>query len=281
MPSLSAVPTGSGTSPCCCIPSCSLQYQTKSATATLCGYSEFASPSVPPKKYLTLSQSGGYQFDFSTDSTCSHASGPAIICNWAGACNYDANTCINNIGGTVDCGSGPTPYCGLAADDPGRVTVSSPTNQHWDPTGACFYNGTGWGRYSSLTVQVNLTNEDTEDNAITRANAAIATWDSCIAIDPSYCSAYKTVRGAGQFTLTYRTAQYRIYTTRNTPGQHYSVVINLQRKLHGTSDPFIDWATNTIDYIGVADPYVGIWYQIPVDSGYEVAATSCTVTPIP
>ena len=80
----------------CCGDACSSQCQYQSGTATLVGYSEFADPSVPPKKYLVLTGSGT-QGRCSTRSDNTTDGSDSIT--WSGSNYYDPLTAVKTIGG--------------------------------------------------------------------------------------------------------------------------------------------------------------------------------------
>jgi hypothetical protein len=74
-------------SPCdSCCPTFTVEYRSRSASKTKCGFDEFGTPSSPPKKYLTKTQSGGL-----TDSTFSP--GYTYTNTWSGAVTFSRPGC--------------------------------------------------------------------------------------------------------------------------------------------------------------------------------------------
>ncbi len=266
---------------CCETVDCSLLFQYKESIATLCGYSEWTGfASVPPKKFLVLNQGGHFRFLQFTSLACSVSGGPDIVCNWSGVCSYNPAGCVLTAGGIQNCGGGDASNCGNLGGDftPGSPdTNTTSTNLDAKVTGACRVGGpSGFGKYTEADQYAHLSNEDTEDDAIARANAIIGSWTTC---SSAPCTAYKEARGAGDFTLAYRNQQLRIYIpSGGAVGINYEARINLRRRLYGTTDAFVDWAYIQDTFTGTGGtPHTGPWYNMPVQSGYEVEANVCVV----
>jgi hypothetical protein len=257
---------------------CSIECREKSALATLCGYDEFTSPSDPPKKYRKLSQSNGYTLPFFINSDCTLSAGaPNTHCTWSGECSYDKDTCAFTSGGTQDCGGGPVSNCGvLGPDDGGRTITLTPTTKSYTPTGACFFasGGPWYGHYTDLSVMISLSDEDTEDDAISRAAAALD-WAGC-GCGAAPCSAFITDRtGSGSVDFGWRKVETRVLFTGLTAGHSYMATLGLARRVLGTGGPFIDFGTMEISFT-VDDPtHASDWQPIPNEAGWETIVTSC------
>lgn len=282
---------------CCPVPSCSLEFQTKSGGggATLCGISEFASPSSPPKKYRRQDLDGGYcDDDFSGDcggplgnNAQVHYGGNYLYaladCAQTNNQTYDAGLCGPASGGCGSCGETARAAPGipfapsfLPAGHYTQTTTKQINKWEYDPN--CYNpGGVGDGRIHVGTITATLNNEDTEDDAISRADAAIPTWTTCVPAAPEDCSTFKELRGAGVFNLAYRSSQVRIVAGAGVIGVTYNATITLGRRVHGSGLPFVDYGTLSDQHVGSGAPYTSDWMNIPADSGYEVAATGCLI----
>jgi hypothetical protein len=136
----------------------------------------------------------------------------------------------------------------------------------------------GGGVYAQVSggLTETLTQEDTEDAAVERAKALITKWTRCAPVSPADCSAYKTLRGAGVFTLSFRASEYAIDESGLIANKAYVATVKIQRRLAGTANPFVDYS---IDYISFTAQPIGpaTWHDITTDSGWETAAVSCTI----
>ena len=230
----------------CCgtLEAATLQCRTRGGTAVLCGYEEFASPSTPPKKYRRVDRSGGYFFQGYTSASCTTTDPLTIECDYYGFCEYNENTCIENAQGFVDCGLGPVAQCTNAlGSDGGRTEVVTATTRSWTPTGNCFFNGTAWGRYTSLTALIALSVEDTNEDAITRLLAgAGGTWGSwltpgasgCAGTPPPCCLARWEER-TSDFDFVYVESEYRVTASGLLPSTGYSARVEIYRSVFGAN----------------------------------------------
>lgn len=286
---IAAVPHGSGVSPCCCAGNCSLELQTKGATATMCGFEEYSSPSSPPRKYRTQTLSGSCSV-CRGGRVCGGSGSGVQSESFSGTYKFDASSCgetnaQDNLftnddpdnNGDKACGytgSGTHFTPGASFGGPNTVGIlsfsvsSAPTSVQWNDT-AC--NTGGYNAVSNVKKQ--LSDEDTIDSAIARANAGIGSWTPCSG-GGSSCSAFKAARGSGVFSASYRSTQVRVTVTYLTPGTSYTVTIQLQRRVNGVGS-FSDYATLTVVFTASASSYTSSWIDVPVDEGYEVAVSSC------
>ena len=96
--------------PCTCNNGCSLECRSKAAAAELCGFDEFADPSVPPKRYRRQTFSGQYTGNVYLGADCTSHTGTFEL-TWSGAAVYDQASCtlieqgtetvVENPGGTT------------------------------------------------------------------------------------------------------------------------------------------------------------------------------------
>jgi hypothetical protein len=297
---------GSGTPDDCCveIPSCALTYQKKGGSASLCGFSEYTTPSTPPKKYRKQSIAGGAvgcEYIY-TNSCAAYVKGYGYsgYLGWTGSKEYSQASCAitntQSVSGSQsnpasDCGSDGTTVSGtITASDPfegnlvsalnpsippssgGPTTTVSPTNKTWTYPGICYSTIKNSGY-----VEMGLSIEDTQDDAISRENAGIGSWTPCT----SDCYNYTETRTG--FSFGYQTIQYKITAEPTTLGATYEATLNVQRRAHGTSDAWEDWIEVFHEFVGVgalpagSDPYVSDWLQLPSLYGYDVRISGCTI----
>jgi hypothetical protein len=198
-------------------PGASVAYEARlrSGTASLVGYAEFASPSTPAKKYRTITASGTQsQNRYLAGSSCGIPEGIPVSSGFlSGNINYDVATgapsgtmtYTGTVGviGTTDVSSMTT----LPAPSVGEYTVNNtPTTSTATINSGCFATSIEF-QYTELSFKTELTNEDTDVNAITRWRAATSfgSWGS--ATFPAASAAYNA-RTTG-FTFTYEEAEFR------------------------------------------------------------------------
>ena len=200
---------GAGTSGCCpcnefvncdCGPvSCSVECQSKSAAgvATLIGFAEFTAPSSPPKMFRNKKWTGGWErCNFNNYVDCNNgvsmagADGHTHTLN----CQYDKTT-----GALTYTGSNVTRQ-DVVAICPATTTiltlydcaaVLAPPSGNFGVTinrliqyiyikGQCLLNGIVYSQVASGGAAINLSDEDTEDDAIARADATVPSWSPCV-----------------------------------------------------------------------------------------------------
>jgi hypothetical protein len=185
-----------------------------------------------------------------------YSNGITNICDFTGTPNAPS---------TIPLSPSP-PACPGGLDNIVITTTAAQRKYVGNGDGVCAVNTSAGG-----TLQADLSNEDSEDDAITRADAPIGSWTSC----SSSCTGYKETRGAGDFTLAYRHLQLAVVTPGSANGVVYEATISIRRRAYGTSDPFVDWIELTHQYVGTGGTYTGPWLHVPVESGYEVEASAC------
>lgn len=285
---------------CCAAPPCSLIYQTRSGTFALCGIEEYTGASSPPKKYRTQTLSGIYKrCQYNNAANCSaggFGAGSGMTINdwreYAGAFTYNRLTCATNNAQTEKTYPGGT---SVACATQGALVatntpVAPPITPLSGPTSMVVtqmptrWQGQGGGSCNPVakffgTVTADLSDEDTEDDAIARAAVS---WSACVPAGPTDCSAFKILRGVGVFSASYRQVQIKINVTGSTLGTVYEATIQLQRRVQGSGSAFVDWVQIFHEFVGTVDGnYVGPWLSVPCDSGYEVAAVGCANAVVP
>lgn len=265
------------------VPQVAAAFVSEAGTGTLIGFSEYASPSVPPKKYRVQTLSGfTYACDF-LGFTCPSSNVRGISrYDYSGNATYNATTgaLVNNSVETVratvtnpgiGCGenfpNGPgfpfnqvpavTPFAPQNVGD--SSTVSSPATRTWTWTGAC---GARFSYHGS--VEAALSTEDTEQDAIARASKTPGT---------SPQSRIET-RGAGDFTFDFRTSTGTLTASDLVPGLSYRITVDLLTEDYGGGSPVN--SQDTIDFVASAasEPII---YNVPQIYGKQVTASNPTI----
>ena len=297
---------------CCGEGTAALSCRTRGGTASLGGISEYASPSTPPKKYLTetLTTPGGVICNLNWDGSFGGCAGsPSSILSQAqqygGTLTYSAvdltsvNTqtlaFCNQVLPTPAC-----PPCSPSGDIGGfqsgpfvlrggvgfcgqiLVSISQTTVVYGFDGSCCFLIGppADYRMYQG-NAQGDLSNEDTEDNAIARLLATIpgGTWSAYVqtgdgsggtCLPQSCCKAQYQQRTTG-FSFAYQEAQYKAVLTALDPLTNYVVNFEVYRRLQGSSDP---WSLLLVAPYGFTSDasgnYSGIIDQdVPNLEGYE------------
>lgn len=264
--------TATTTTPCPCCGTCepaTLQCRVRSGTVTICGHSEYTSPSTPPRKYLTQTASGGEYWCGRSGGGCTGSYTNQSKNVYAGTFVYNASTCATTNtqtkkfygdGAAGSCtGDAPTLYStdAMAANwapgfiDAGPTLTTTPTNKTWDFSGVCAYGASFNG-----TAASDLTDEDVESAAISRFNAANAfgSWTNsgaggCTGTPPSCCLAKYESRTSG-FSFAYAEAEARVTATGLTPSTLYTAKIELYRRTYGSGTYVL---YQTVETTGTSD----------------------------
>ncbi|HZP58934.1 MAG TPA: hypothetical protein VFB27_01325 [Opitutaceae bacterium] len=250
---------------------------------TLCGYSEFTSPSSPPKKYRTLTLSGSI-----VGLSCASLGCASGCCTetdtYSGQCKYDKNTCVltsNGLITIVGCSNdGTIPTCDLSriAASIGDYIVCTQASCQVDNdlVGVCqdFPVSGRSSKRIATSAQKNLSEEDTEQDAINRINAP---WGDWYPVTPggSCCAGIQPRTG---FTGGFSEAQYRVHVT-GTPGMLVSVNLFFTRRVYGVGafQPYMTIPRTVqinLDGKGLIDVT-----DVPNDYGYETCLESCKSGP--
>ncbi len=172
----------------------------------------------------------------------------------------------------------PFPCANPAACYGGGVTSSEePTERSFSGIG-CLNDGAGGSTDYSGALFESLRDEDTEEDAIGRAILGQA-WDG-----PGDCAvktAFKTERGAGQFTFAFRKVQFRVIagTTERplTIGHTYRATVRIAQRPLGVGGPFVGGAIEEITFIADELIETGEWIDLLPTAGIEKKVVGCTL----
>lgn len=240
-------------------PQVQLACSSESGVGTLCGYSEYTSPSTPPKKYRVQTISGYSRVCQGTSACPGGIFGHSWADNiYSGTYSYSAVDCSETnaenmeifwnlaLGVPYTCGdsgvffsnnavAGPSfnTHAAFQGLDPGNAEVLTQTTGSTVANEVCDYNGVA-GQILYGTVSKALSDEDTEADAMARAT--LTPGASCIAAVES--------RGAGDFVFNFVAVAYDLNCTGLFPGQNYHVSVDLVEEDYGGGSP----STTTQDY---------------------------------
>ncbi len=210
----------------------------------------------------------------------SHTSGPS-----AGSCTGPSNdntsysmkaidTCDPAVTGALD-GT-------RILDDPetkygsgSAITVTDTVEQHVVGIG-CVDGLDGTSRQYTGNIKEVLTVEDTEEDAVARANSVIGSWtgQAC-----DLATSFKTLRGAGEFTFGYRSVQVRATAGDLThpliPGHSYKVTFHYKWRVLGTGGPYTDYGTDDITFVASATIQTTDWVDMPMEDAKEIRTFFC------
>jgi hypothetical protein len=282
---------------CCGVGTAVLACRTRSGSATLCGFDEYTSPSVPPLKYRKKTFSGGIQYcQRNGGAACLAPNNGAETWSYSGFCQYDPATCTlstasaiytkdtNYVPGT--CGPGGTithpawTTCSipskLDAFDSGSATVAlTPTTRTITGTGLCATVGGGFGYIATGTSTETLSDLDTDEDAINRAAAAWSGWTNTgdgtggTCVPSTCCKASIQIRTT--FTFTYQAAQFRATLSGLAALTTYILSVSIYRRLIGVTD----WAllqTNNYGFVSDGAGNYQMQDDVPNLEGYETYA---------
>lgn len=258
-------------SPCFTLGTALLECRIRGGTATLIGFSEYTTPSSPPRKFR-IETIGGSFFTCDSDPTLSgqvpaSCAGPRITVShrdYSGAASYNALTGVltNNqkdqffitsnsiVQPCTPAGAFSTnetfalpfqPRGGTVCPTGAPATSLSTTAAVYTYCGTCFMISSVDYRVISGSVNAALTDEDLESDAITRLLAgAGGTWGAwiapggvgCTGGPPSCCIASYEQRTT-LFTFAYQPSQFRITVSGLTPSTAYHISVNIKRSVRG------------------------------------------------
>lgn len=261
--------------PAGCTAPLSIQYRSRTGTATLCGFSEYTAPSVPPKKYLTQTASGDY-FKCQSDLSGSKR-------ELTGSYTFDPTTCGQANTQNLEQWLGPNPgdchtgpffsnavmpmlFTAVDLDVPNATVTTSATSVKWDGNGFVGSSGTETGELKRV-----LSDEDTDENAIDRA---VPPGDYTT---PGSQVAFRTVRGAGQFSFSFVEVDWRIELRGLQPGETYNLLVTYGRRVDGSGDPFVEFATDTFSNVAAGGDEFTDWQAMPSEDGFDTNILSIAV----
>jgi len=225
------------------IKSTSIAFTSFEGTATLIGFSEYTSPSAPPKKYLTQTLSGYWHTDNWTvpnSPTCGGGTPNDVDHEvYSGTFKYSAT--VGSISNTqkyvywrretttpivIDTtGSMPGNFSPRYLPGGHYALNVLATEKKWVYDGVCHQPSGSFGRNASGTVTAELSTEDTEDDAEKRALASATSGTSN--------TAYRTSRTTG-FSFSFSKVHYEA-TFNVTCAGEYDAVVTYSTKPHGTA----------------------------------------------
>lgn len=261
----------------------SLQWMSKSGNAFLIGYSEFSSPSTPPKKYRVQTQDGSFTDCNWNGPVCAGAYLTFGSATSYGAYTFDritaagtsamyvqsrsdvsANACLPNgpVSGAPTLVAGPS--ITLPPTGSQGTNTSSPTFEEYVGNGNCVVLGSESGvnrGYRNLTLTV----EDTEADALNRLDLANAYG----AYGSSVLSGSVQPRVTG-FNFNAQLCQYKAQFAGLPPLEAYSIEAKVYRRIYGSSDPFVLFETLVYpDQSTDSSGNMSFTNTTPVESGFE------------
>jgi hypothetical protein len=207
----------------------SVQCRTRSASKTKCGFSEFGTPSSPPKIYRTMSQSGTLTMNFGTlESPFNYTD------TYSGSKNYTRPGCSYSDDrkitiGSPDCGStdvsnwveegdevlrwvrelSPDCTAGNTGSTGATITTTSST--------ALFFDADSWGNpdYDSGMLSVTLSNEYTTSDL--RSDALTAMLAASYGSYGASCPGGTYTLTTDELTATLRQCEYKVSFSAAVP----------------------------------------------------------------
>ncbi len=249
-------------------------FESEQGTATLCGYSEYTSPSTPPKKYRKKTQSGIIH-------RCVYSDPAATVFvqsdyyDIAGEANINAATCgetdsrtyqyfknlISCAQGILD-GSGAS--TGFGCNFQNDYCDLTPTTKDLENPGTIFPSVGLYFRMQSVTAQEILSIEDTESDAIARSTPTPG------ASPISYLES----RGAADFTFLWQNSIAIVGLVGLVVGESYEIGVGLLVEDYGGGNAVTTETTVTF----VASSSVqAVNVPIPVASGKQATAINWRV----
>ncbi len=177
--------------------------------------------------------------------------------------------------GALACVDPPACY-GAGAD-----VVTTPTTRTTTGVG-CLANGDGTFTKYTGTIEEELSDEDTEEDAIERAVGGegwVTPGDDCL-LHP----AFKTLRGAGSFDFAFRHVQVRIKLMELAASTSYEVTVRFFRRVLGTTGPYLFYSAEVLTVMTDSNPLTDDftpWIDVPNEAGWETRAQTCSVELLP
>lgn len=259
-----------------------IECETQSGAYALCGYDEYV-PSIPPRKYLSVTPTGTLQFCYYTSLSCVTKSNSGFQLAYNGvACTYNPTTCTAGTGGQVtttgasggNCsyggGTSTATACGVTGDDASLTTTLTATTRTVTGNGLCVDSGDhSHARIASGSAVSTLSSEDTETAAITRASSGL-TWSASVSCDSA--PAFAVTRGAGVFSAAFQNVRVRAQLVGLVVGQAYTANITILQRAHGSSDPWIASSIIAVGFVAAAGVALTAWQDVPKVAGMDTKA---------
>ncbi len=295
--------------PCivCCGSPPDLYCRIRGNEAELCGWSEYDSPSTPPKKYHVQQCDMDFIFCFNyAGSPCTGNASTNRNLMIGALSTFGTDTCeivTTDNDRSIYAGSGtacPNPSLSLVGTDhplTSEIDIATDgatifafgfdiitltqTFIRYETNGDCYDPGTpGQGHIESGYIEFEISGEDTVDDAIARFQADIA-WDDwqlvgrCEPVE--CCLAFWGERPDTGFTFPYQEAQWKITQGGLTASTLYNVTVDIWRREYGTSDVWELYQTIADSATTDAGGNLEVEGDVPNDLGYESYASNPTV----
>lgn len=268
------------------VPQVSGSYVSQDGTGTLIGFSEYTSPSTPPRKYRLQSLSGSTRAcDFlSFSCPLSEVRGISKY-TYSGSASFNASTGspTNNSVETVDatvtnpgvgCSdafpSGPGfPFNQTPAYNPFNPQnvsdanlVDSPTVNTWSWDGSC---GVRYSYHGEVVASLSV--EDTEADAIARATKT-----------PGTSNVARTeTRGPGDFDFIFRTVEVTLNSSGLATGLAYRITLDVLTEDYGGGSPVN--SQHTIDFVASGPTQQTVW-DVQAPYGKQVTLSNPQIIPL-
>jgi hypothetical protein len=289
--------------PCCGFgpwESADLDCRNRGGTATLCGFSEYASPSTPPKKYRTQIISGSLNYCGYTNSSCTVVNGFSglRIFEFTGSYLYNEGNCAESNtqtenfyrytpDGTATCAPGPPfessqtrPRAFTPSTTVNTNRTTGKTSDVWVGTNVC---GTS-NDIVTGEARADLTVEDTEADAITRLNSTLS-WSSwtrvgdgsggtCVA--SSCCRAEHEQRTSG-FSFNWREAEFRVVKSGLNASSVYEIEVEIFRRAYNVGNYVLYDTIAFTDSTDGAGELETAGMQVPNDANTQSYSASARI----
>jgi hypothetical protein len=271
-PPLTLIPTGANIANSC---------KSRGGTATLIGCDEIV-PSTPPNRYRKAKQTGNATSNFYTSPDCTGAIASTTVCVYNGTKTYNKVTgAVTVTGGTtcdgvlvspgVSCPSYSGSVCGIL------ISVG-PTIWRGTATNACCPYGVGGSiKTPSYNNKVELSDKDSESDALARMEASLPDWSSTAWGPCTGAEAYWTERTTG-YSVDKFDVKMRFVGSLYFSNWTYTLTILFESKPVGGSV----WSDDqTIIYNVPAGPGGTFDYEIdfPNTQGYVTRVKTITFGP--
>jgi len=267
----------------------SILCRNRAGTATLCGFSEFTTPSTPPKKYKTNTNSGKILICIHGEPDCTVAIGTTDSYDYDNAetWQYDVSNCTVNTshythyvidGPDLTCvwSNTGTPHVevngvGAIGDPeeihPGYTIFRSPTVYNYVPNTSYCQQIFPYNLSFSGEQFQTLSNEDTEEDAIERVFPdPDSGWSAFQSPEgEGCCTTSRQLRAPDSFSLSFRQVEFKV----DGEGWAFNPTINVvvYRRLIGSVD-WENWQTLTYTPTVVGGGFSFI-DSVPELVGYE------------
>lgn len=259
--------------------------RSKTGLGIIIGCPEFGTPSVPPRLYRRTYGGGQSTNTSFSDSGCTIPIAFST-CTYDSFYEWDAitglpssggqTTCVNNLGdvsvfpGVTNCFGTLGPPAG---DCLGFWVFSSKTLALSLSTGNCCLQGSVYQKGTASTGYVELTEEDTEDDAEVRAMIDLE-YDTGGDCADHTGEREQRVGTDTQFDFRKGEVQITIGSVEDPLliGHEYQITIELSRRALGSADPFLVFSSAQFNITADEAVETSDWVDIPNSSGYEVRA---------